>query len=378
MKEANSADALELTLDWRSDHAVHADRLRVCTPAMQADGRWLTAGRQVLEGGAQEIALDAAPWCQPFAKACIELPRSESSRPTVCGRHYPRAWFGRSLGTPRDLRPVRVISESATGDSLRINPNHPLAGVPARLVFRRSTLPAAPGIRIAELFDGPGMQRLPANPAACYLPPGALRRTDESDDQAFHARPRLVQHLNASCRAELSDVFGSLLTPGWCVLDLMASHDSHLPAHDLTVCGLGMNEAELAANPRLIERMSHDLNSQPRLPWPDASFDAVINSAAIEYLVDPAAVVAEARRVLRPGGIFAIAFSDRWFPSKAIAVWGELHPFERLGLALHLLHEAGFAGLHSETRRGAVRAGDDRYAAQRNFADPLFVAWGYR
>ena len=79
----------------------------------------------------------------------------------------------------------------------------------------------------------------------------------------------------------------------------------------------------------------------------------------------------------KPGGLLLLSFSDRWFPTKAIAVWSRLHEFERLGLALHLLRDAGFAELHTETRRGLPRPADDKYLAQRAFADPLFAAWGY-
>ncbi len=69
-----------------------------------------------------------------------------------------------------------------------------------------------------------------------------------------------------------------------------------------------------------------------------------------------------------------ITFSDRWFPPKAIRVWGEIHPFERLGLALGLQAEAGFADLHTETLRGLARPEEDRI--DRPAADPLFAVWG--
>jgi SAM-dependent methyltransferase len=137
-----------------------------------------------------------------------------------------------------------------------------------------------------------------------------------------------------------------------------------------------MNAEELAANPRLTARVVQDLNVSPELPWHDDSFDCVVNTASIEYLTRPLEVVGEVRRVLRPGGVFAVSFSDRWFPSKAIRVWSELHPFERLGLVLSLLLQAGFGDLQTETLRGVKRPDDDRHIGQRNFSDPLFAVRG--
>lgn len=345
--------------------------------ALHGDGRWLAAGEAGRQDGA--AALDATPWCQPCERPIVELARAGLRLPLdlVAGRHYPCGMFGAALGAPRDPRPVRLVDDDGDG-RLRVDPNHPLAGTAARMVIAPSTAPAAPALRLAELFCGPGLQRLPANAHDCYFPSGALGRVDDAADAAFHARPRLTQHLDARCREELAAIFGNLLRPGAHVLDLMASIDSHLPLdlHGLTLAGLGMNPDELAANPRLVERVVQDLNACPVLPWSDARFDAVLNTAAIEYLTQPAAVIADVMRVLKPGGLFCVAFSDRWFPTKAIAVWSRLHDFERMGLVSSLLHEAGFTGLHTESLRGAARPADDRYIAAREFSDPLFVVRG--
>ena len=68
------------------------------------------------------------------------------------------------------------------------------------------------------------------------------------------------------------------------VLDLMSSWVSHLrtPPRSLTV--LGLNAVELAANPMATARVVHDLNADPRLPFADASFDAVVNCVSVDYL----------------------------------------------------------------------------------------------
>ena len=139
-----------------------------------------------------------------------------------------------------------------------------------------------------------------------------------------------------------------MLAPGAEVLDLMSSWVSHLPdAAALAlgrVVGLGMNAAELAANPRLASFDLVDLNATPRLPYPDAEFDAVLCAVSIQYLTRPLAVFAEVARVLRPAGRVAIATSHRCFPTKAIRAFHVLPPRDRLAwIALYLERAGGFA-----------------------------------
>ncbi len=370
--------SLEARLEWRSPLARHVDRLFINPGALQADGRWLAAGEALRE--CAEVSLDPTPWCQPAGLAQLDLelgdfrPRSEP----ITGRFYPRLFFGRLLGSARDARPVRLISRNPESRTLRVDPNHPLAAHPVRMFLRHASQDAAPGIRLAELFDGPGMQCLHDESPDPYVSANAFQRADAGDDGEFYARPRLTQHLDARCRTEIASLYERLLQPGMRILDLMASIDSHLPATlaKPLVSGLGMNREEIAANPHLTERVIQNLNTRGTLPWPDDSFNCVINTASIEYLTQPAAVIAEVLRVLRPGGVFAVTFSDRWFPSKAIRVWGEIHPFERMALVLGLLHQSGFGDLHSESLRGCKRPSDDKYIGQRAYSDPLFAVWG--
>jgi SAM-dependent methyltransferase len=163
------------------------------------------------------------------------------------------------------------------------------------------------------------------------------------------------------------------------VLDLMSSVNSHLPEAiaPLEVVGLGMNEAELLRNPRLAERIVHDLNRSPSLPFADGRFEAALCTVSVEYLIRPVEVFREVRRVLRAGAPFVLSFSERWFPPKVIRIWTELHPYERLGLVLDWLHRAGgFAGLRTESLRGLPRPADDKYAGLTRRSDPLYCAWG--
>ena len=155
------------------------------------------------------------------------------------------------------------------------------------------------------------------------FPPDFFRRYDEADDREFYAEPRLVTHIDDATIAALTQLYRERLSEGGAILDLMSSWVSHLPP-EVTygrVAGLGMNRVELAQNPRLTERVVQDLNTAPELPYPDDSFDAVINAVSIQYLVRPIAVYASVRRVLKPGGLALIATSHRCFPTKAIMGW---------------------------------------------------------
>jgi SAM-dependent methyltransferase len=367
---------LEAELLWRDADTRHRERLLVADSAALADGRWARAAEQARATGAAE--LDPAPWIAPTGLAAVELAadRCRLGAEAIPGRCYPRLAFPNLAQGPRDPRPTRLLDRHV--DQLRVDPNHPLAGHEARLILRPGDLEPAPGQRLAALFDGPGLQAPPADPAATYFALDSFRRDDEHPDHDFYAEPRLIQHLDAACRARIATLYGRFLQPGQRLLDLMASWDSHLPETpaDLHVAGLGMSATELAANPRLNEVVVKDLNERDDLPWSDARFDVVVCTASIEYLIRPRAVLAEVRRVLRPGGVCVLTFSDRWFPPKAIRLWRLLHPFERLGFVLALLRDAGFHDLHSETLRGLKRPEDDKYIEQRNYADPLFAAWG--
>lgn len=155
------------------------------------------------------------------------------------------------------------------------------------------------------------------------LRPEHFRRQDESDDALFYREPRLVTHIDDAAIDAVSRFYGELIPPRALVLDLMTSWVSHLPAslHPAGVAGLGMNAEELAQNPVLTERIVQDLNRDPVLPWADSTFDAAIVTVSVQYLTAPPLVFAEVGRVLKPGAPFAVAYSNRCFPTKAVAAW---------------------------------------------------------
>ena len=169
-------------------------------------------------------------------------------------------------------------------------------------------------------------------------------RVDTSPDAEFYREPRLVQHIDQVTIDALTAWYREFLFAGADVLDVMSSWVSHYPA-DLTlgrVAGLGMNAAELEANPRLGEHRVHDLNADPELPYGDAQFDRVTIAVSVQYLVRPVEAMRSIARVLRPGGRLCIAMSHRCFPTKAIRAFHQLPPGDRVRLVGAYLNLGGF------------------------------------
>jgi SAM-dependent methyltransferase len=150
-------------------------------------------------------------------------------------------------------------------------------------------------------------------------------KLDESDDTLFYSQPRFVTHVDESFLQQLTDLYRERLQPHSVIFDLMSSWVSHLPEEMEFehVEGHGLNEAELARNPRLDHYFVQNLNQKQLLPLPDQSFDAVLNAVSVQYLQRPEAVFAEIYRILKPGGIAIVSFSNRMFYQKAIQAWRE-------------------------------------------------------
>ena len=199
------------------------------------------------------------------------------------------------------------------------------------------------------------------------LGPEHFQRVDESDDALFYREPRLVTHIDDAAIAAVSKFYGEMIQPGSRVLDLMSSWVSHLPEGLVLdgVAGLGMNAAELEQNPILTETLVQDLNANSMLPWPDETFDAAVCTVSVQYLTGPADVFAEVGRVLKAEAPFAVAYSNRCFPTKAVAVWQALSSrdhAELIGLYFRL------AGHFSQAQAYDVSPGPG--------SDPMFVVVG--
>ncbi|MDY6988018.1 MAG: methyltransferase domain-containing protein [Thermodesulfobacteriota bacterium] len=303
------------------------------------------------------------------------------------GRFYPK---GILKGLPgvfaNNLEPCRCVEVDPS--HLSVDFNHPLAGAETEVkitVHDARQRGSDRGGRLTDwmetIADGPGMQIRTNGTPTDFFSDHPFARGDEKDDALFYENPRLVTHIDAKAQETIATLYGKVLKAEMSVLDLMSSCASHVPESlDLSaLVGLGLNAEEMNNNSRLTESVVHDLNKDPALPFDDQSFDAVICSVSVEYMVRPFDVFKDAARVLRPGGLFIQTFSNRWFPPKAIAIWTELTEFERMGLVLEYFLESGaYENLATFSARGWSRPQTDRYYPDIPTADPVYAVWGQR
>jgi SAM-dependent methyltransferase len=146
------------------------------------------------------------------------------------------------------------------------------------------------------------------------------------------------------------------------VLDICSSWISHFDPVPARLVALGMNRNELAANDDATDTLVHDLNSDPAVPFEDASFDAVTCCASVDYLTSPVEVFGDVARVLRPGGVFVVTFSNRCFPTKAIRAWLGADDRQRCSIVATYFALVDRFGPASVRLRNPGASGDPLYA----------------
>ena len=192
-------------------------------------------------------------------------------------------------------------------------------------------------------------------------------RGDPTPDPMFYSWPRFVTHIDDDAIAAVGALYEELGIDGE-VLDLMSSWVSHFRQRPERLTVLGMNADELAANPQASATVIHDLNEDPALPFDDASFDAAVCCVSVDYLVHPVEVFRDVARVLRPGGTFACTFSNRCFPTKAIAGWLYANDAQRCAIVAEYFRQAG----------GWSEPTVDQRTPVHHFGDPLYAVWSMR
>jgi hypothetical protein len=327
----------------------------------------------------QVVTLPAGQFNRKFRDQDLLSPRY--------GRFYPKGVLaGLPNIFPDNTSPFRCGRSNES--SFEANLNHPLAGRDVSLAARIEKVFDKIDERggscvdwIEAISNGPGMQARMNGSPTDFFADAPFERPDTRPDTLFYETPRMVDHIDAKARELITGLYARLLPPEGAVLDLMSSWNSHLPADApfRRVAGLGLNEQELAANPRLTDYLVRDLNADPKLPYDDGSFDAVVCTVSVEYLTSPLAVFEEAARILTPGGVFVVTFSNRWFPPKAIRIWQNCHEFERLGLVTeYFLHSGKYDKIKTWSMRGYPRPADDKYFPAQPLSDPVYAVWGHK
>jgi SAM-dependent methyltransferase len=208
-----------------------------------------------------------------------------------------------------------------------------------------------------------GSERVESNP----FPLGFFDQADPSSDSIFYSSPRMVTHIDDDAIAAVGALYDELEVSGD-VLDLMSSWVSHFRTEPARLTVLGMNSDELEANPSAEVAVVHDLNAEPRLPFPDESFDAVVCCVSVDYLTRPIEVFTDVARVVRRGGPFVCAFSNRCFPTKAIRGWLYADDEQRCQIVEQYFRLAGhWDEPRSQRRTPAWHRGD-----------PLLAVWAHR
>lgn len=241
-----------------------------------------------------------------------------------------------------------------------------------------------------------------------------MGRLDPSDDSYFYDAPRFVTHIDDRAIESLTSYYRDEITKIYeekgqrklDMLDLCSSWISHYPTeleethYGLTV-GIGMNEEELASNNQLYMHYTQNLNINPSLSqFEDNSFDVITNVVSVDYLTKPKEIFEEMHRVLRPGGIALMSFSNRCFPSKAVAMWLQADDIERLTIVASYFHYSAewssiealdvklpqmktperpsFNEIMSNPSKAFAWANTATEVAKMNSGDPMFVVKGVK
>ncbi|WP_338667252.1 hypothetical protein [Pseudodesulfovibrio methanolicus] len=348
----NAIGALEFTVTWQRDGEQHEEWFlgRRVNPVNDIFPRGM---REALEGkrAGESVAFTYAPrLCIPRRRDSLVLrltrdrlrPKTVSGEPIIprMGRFYPQGHIDGLLDVyPDTLTPFRLVGlddETFTADR-----NHPLADVPVTIEAKiqyleerdTGTYGSLTHWREATCDWGPGMQALLDGEPPDFFHPAFF---DRAADLGEDFRPPAP---DAAALRNYRRILGRFVKPGMRVLDL--SPDSERPT---------------------------------------GQYDAAACLCSLEYMDRPVDILRYVAYFLPPGAPVVLAFTEAFDPDRAIRGWRELHPFERMGLALEYLRMAGFTeGLGTVSMRNDWRDREDpAFLKTKGVSDPVFAAYGHK
>lgn len=343
----NITGAIEFTVTWERDGIPHEEWFlgRKINPVNDIFPRGM---REALEGkqAGETISLTYEPrLCIPRHKESLvqRLPL-DRLRPTRggheiiprVGRFYPQGHISGLLDVyPDTLTPFRLIDlneKTFTADR-----NHPLANIPVTIKAKIQYLEKRETGSYGSLIHwrektcdwGPGMQTMhQGQPTDFFLP-------DFFDRENGDATPT-PPPMDAKAKDNLNAIHARFLKPGMRVL-------------------------------------------QPG-KTPKGEYDAIILTQTMEYQSDPIAHLKYLATHLTPNGLVLVGFTNHFDANTVIKGWTRLHEFERMGLVLEYLRQAGLdrkAGTVS--MRKDWRPKDDfRFFEMRGISDPVYMVYGHK
>ena len=123
----------------------------------------------------------------------------------------------------------------------------------------------------------------------------------------------------------------------------------------------------LSTSPVYRSFVPRDLNKTPTLPFKDQSFDVVTCVVSVDYLTNPLEILREINRVLRPGGKVIFSQSNRFFFTKAVAIWTSSEFGDDRGHLNLISGYLQYAGGFDRPRAYDISAKGD------NARDPMFI-----
>jgi hypothetical protein len=348
----NAIGALEFTVTWERDGERHEEWFlgRRVNPVNDIFPRGMREALEGKEAGESVVLAYEPRMCVPRRKEnqVLRLTRDRLRRKTVSGepiiprlgRFYPQGHIDGLLDIyPDTLTPFRLVNlddETFTADR-----NHPLADIPVTIEAKiqylekrdTGTYGSLTHWREAVCDWGPGMQAMLDGEPPDFFHPAFFYRTADLDENFRPPAP------DAAALRNYHRELTRFVRPGMRVLDL--SPDSERPV------GL---------------------------------YDAAACLCTLEYMDRPVDILRYIDHFLTPGAPVILAFTNGFDPNRAIRGWGELHSFERMGLALEYLRMAGFSeDLGSVSIRNDWRDRDDpAFLDTKGVSDPLFMAYGHK